>query len=49
MFGIEAYECAEQAREMLRLLARGEREIAAGKGHGLSSVLAEADELLAED
>ena len=49
MISIEAFESAERERELLRILARGEREIAAGKGHSLSSVLAEADALLAED
>ncbi len=36
------------ARFGLRLLARGGKEIAAGKGHGLDAVLAEADALQAE-
>lgn len=49
MLSVEAYEQREQERELLRLLARGEREIAAGKGHNLASVLAEADRLLATD
>ena len=44
----EAYERAEHEREILELLARGEREIAAGKGYSLDRVLSEADELLAE-
>ena len=44
----EAYERAEHDRELLRLLARGEKEIAAGKGHSLDAVLAESDALLAE-
>lgn len=44
----EAYERAEHDRELLRLLARGEKEIAAGKGHSLDAVLAEADALLAK-
>ncbi len=44
----EAYERSEHDRELLRLLACGEKEIAAGKGHGLDAVLAEADALLAE-
>jgi hypothetical protein len=48
MMSAEAYERAEHDRELLRLLARGEKEIAAGKGHGLDAVLAEADALLAE-
>jgi hypothetical protein len=41
------YEKAEHEREILRALARGEREIIAGAGHDLDSVLAEADILLA--
>lgn len=48
MMSAEAYERAEHDRELLRLLARGEKEIAAGKGHALDAVLAEADGLLAE-
>lgn len=48
MMSAEAYERSEHDRELLRLLARGEKEIAAGKGHGLDAVLAEADALLAE-
>ena len=44
----EAYERSERDRELLRLLARGEKEIAAGKGYSLDAVLAEADALLAE-
>ncbi len=49
MMSVEAYEHAEKERQLLRLLARGEREIAGGKGHSLDSVLAEADALLADD
>lgn len=49
LLSIEAYETAERERDLLRLLARGEREIAAGKGYSLSSVMAEADKLLAEE
>jgi prevent-host-death family protein len=48
MMSAEAYERAEHDRELLRLLVRGEKEIAAGKGYGLDAVLAEADVLLAE-
>ena len=47
MISIEAYQAAENERELLRLLVRGEWEIATGKGHGLSSVMAEADRILA--
>ena len=48
MMSAEVHERFEHDRQLLRLLARGEREIAAGKGHGLNAVLAEADALLAE-
>jgi len=47
MVSVEMYERAERERQILRLLARGEREIRAGRGHDLDAVLAEADELLA--
>jgi len=49
MLSIEAFEQAEHERQLLRLLARGEREIAAGRGHDLEAVLREADALLAEE
>jgi hypothetical protein len=45
---MEAYERSEQERQLLRMLARGEREIKAGAGHDSEKVLAEADALLAE-
>jgi prevent-host-death family protein len=44
----ETYERAESERQILKLLARGEREIAKGKGYDLDSVLKDADEVLAE-
>jgi len=47
MQSLEEYEKHEREREMLRLLAIGEREISEGKGHTLSSVMKEADALLA--
>lgn len=49
MLSIEAYERVEHERQLLRLLARGEREIKAGKGHDLATVLAEAQALLDAD
>ncbi len=49
MLSIEAYQQIEQQLHLLRLFARGEKEIAAGEGHSLTSVLAEADALLAGD
>ena len=47
LMSVEAYKAAEHERQLLRLLAKGNREIAAGKGYGLDDVLADADELLA--
>ena len=49
MLSIEAYQHAEHERQILRLLARGEREIAAGEGYDLENVLAEADALLQQE
>ncbi len=40
MLSVEAYERAEHERQILRILARGEHEIAAAKGHDLDEVLA---------
>ena len=47
LLSVDAYERREQERALLQLLARGEKEIAAGKGADLDAVLAEADALLA--
>jgi prevent-host-death family protein len=47
MLSMEAYERAEEERELLRLLAKGEQEIAEGPGYDLDEVMAEADALLA--
>ena len=47
LLSVKAYEAAEHERELLRLLARGEKEIAEGVGYDLDNVLAEADALLA--
>ena len=49
LLSLDAYERSQQEREILRLLARGENEIAAGKGYSLDSVMKEADALLAGD
>jgi prevent-host-death family protein len=46
LMSLDAYERSEAEREILRLLARGEKEIAAGMGHSLDEVLVEADSLL---
>ena len=49
ILSVEEYERENSERQILRLLARGEKEIAAGEGFDLDAVLAEADALLAED
>jgi prevent-host-death family protein len=49
MLSVDVYERGEQERQLLRLLVRGEQEIAAGTGYDLDEVLAEADALLADD
>ena len=46
MLSVEEYERTENERQLLMLLARGEKEIAAGDGQDLEDVLAEADRLL---
>ncbi len=48
MVSTETYEHSQHELELLRLLARGEKEIEAGKGYDLDAVLAEADSLLKE-
>lgn len=49
MLSVEAYNQAEHDKELLRLLAKGEKEIEEGEGHDLDAVLAEADSLLSEE
>jgi prevent-host-death family protein len=49
MIGVEAYEKFEHEKELLRLLAKGEKEIERGEGSDLDSVLSEADVLLARE
>jgi len=46
MVSVEEYERVEQERQILLLLAKGDKEIAAGRGVDLDAVLAEADALL---
>ena len=48
LLSLDVYEKSRQEREILKLLAKGEREIAAGKGYDLDDVLAQADALLAK-
>lgn len=47
MVSVEQYEQSAHEMEILRLLAQGDKEVAAGKGHGLEEVLKEADRILA--
>lgn len=46
LLSAEAYQRAESERQMLRVLAQGEKEIAEGRSIDLDTVLAEADALL---
>ena len=46
LVSMEAYEDSQRELEVLRLLARGEKEIDAGIGHELGDVLKEADRFL---
>jgi len=48
MVSIEEYERSNHEREILRLLAQGDKEAAAGKGYELEDVLREAEQLLAQ-
>ena len=43
---VDAYQKSQHERELLQLLAVGEKEIAEGQGRTLTSVLKEADALL---
>ena len=46
MISVEAYKQSEHDKELLRLLAKGDREIEIDEGYNLNDVLAEADTLL---
>lgn len=46
IIGVDAYEKSEREKELLRLLAKGDREIETGQGYDLDTVLAEADAIL---
>lgn len=47
LLSVAAYERSERERQILLLLARGEREIARPQGYDLDDVFAEADAILA--
>jgi prevent-host-death family protein len=46
MVSMEAYETSQRELDILRLLARGEKEIEAGIGYEMDEVLKEADRFL---
>src|SRR5208282_4266551 len=48
LMSLDVFERSQAERELLLLLARGEKEIAAGVGHSLEQVLAEAEALLSD-
>jgi prevent-host-death family protein len=47
LLSVETYERSERERELLLALARGDREMAAGRGFSLDRVLGDADKVLA--
>jgi len=49
MIDVDAYEKSEHEKELLHLLAMGDREIEIGEGYDLDTVFAEADALLAKE
>ena len=49
IIGVDAYEKSEHEKELLLLLAKGDREIETGEGYDLETVFAEADALLAKE
>ena len=46
LMSVEAYEHSQAALDILKKLAKGNKEIILGKGHVLRDVLKEADKLL---
>ena len=46
LLSVAAYQQSERERQILKLLALGEREIRSRRGDGLDAVFAEADALL---
>lgn len=46
LMSVAAYERSQSELDILRLLAKGEKEIRLGKGHSLEAILKEADDLL---
>ena len=49
LLSVEQYERAENDRQLLLALAKGEQEIAEGHGHDLDEIFKEADAILASE
>lgn len=49
IISVDAYEKSEHDKELLRLLAKGDKEIEKGEGYDLDTVFAEADLIIAQD
>ena len=49
IIGVDAYEKSEHEKELLLLLAKGEKEIETGQGYAMDAVLAEADAILSKE
>ncbi len=49
IIGVDAYEKSEHEKGLLRLLAKGDKEIEIGQGYDIDTVFAEADTLLAKE
>ncbi len=46
LLSIEAYEKSDRDRQLLLLLAQGDKEILTSEGYSLNSVMKEADQIL---
>ena len=46
LLSIEAYEKSDRDRQLLLMLAQGDKEIATSEGYSLHSVMEEADQIL---
>lgn len=48
LVSIESYERTERELEILKRIARGEKEVRSGKGHDIDDVMADAEALLSK-
>jgi prevent-host-death family protein len=48
LLSVESYERTERELEILKRIARGEKEVRSGKGHDLDDVMADAEALLSK-